>query len=60
MVSFNPERLLPGKTAPDTHSVGGWMGSRAGLDAMARFEDRTESNEHIYRIRKRRYTYRNK
>jgi len=28
--------LPPGEGIPSTHQVGGWMGPRAGLDAMAR------------------------
>jgi len=28
--------LLPGKELPGTHWIGGWVGSRAGLDAVAR------------------------
>jgi hypothetical protein len=27
-------RFTPGKRAPDTHCIGGWVGPRAGLDAV--------------------------
>jgi hypothetical protein len=29
-----PNRLTPGENAPSTHWVGGWLGPRAGLDAV--------------------------
>jgi hypothetical protein len=29
-----PDRFIPGERAPDTHWIGGWMGPRAGLDAV--------------------------
>jgi hypothetical protein len=31
-----PVALPPGKGAPVTHWIGGWVGSRADLDAMAK------------------------
>jgi hypothetical protein len=32
VVTSPPCRFTPGKIAPDTHWIGGWMGCRAGLD----------------------------
>jgi hypothetical protein len=29
-----PGRFTPGKGAPGTNWIGGWVGSRAGLDAV--------------------------
>jgi hypothetical protein len=29
-----PGRFTPREGAPDTHWIGGWMGPRAGLDAV--------------------------
>jgi hypothetical protein len=29
-----PDRFTPGERAPSTHSTGGWVGPRAGLDNM--------------------------
>jgi hypothetical protein len=29
-----PATLLPGKETPDTHWIGGWVGPKAGLDAV--------------------------
>jgi hypothetical protein len=29
-----PGRFIPKKRAPDTHCIGGWVGPRAGLDAV--------------------------
>jgi hypothetical protein len=34
VVSFTPYPLYPGEKAPGTHSIEGWVGSRAGLDAL--------------------------
>jgi hypothetical protein len=31
-----PGRFTPGQRAPGTHCTGGWVGSRAGLDAEVR------------------------
>jgi len=31
-----PGRFIPGVRAPSTHCVGGWAGSRAELDAVAK------------------------
>jgi hypothetical protein len=37
VVSVTPRpRFTPGKRAPGTHWIGGWVGLRAGLDAGAR------------------------
>jgi hypothetical protein len=30
----HPCRVIPVKTAPCTHCIGGWVGLRAGLDAV--------------------------
>jgi len=39
VVSFTPPAaLLPGKD-PNTHCVRGWVGPRAGLDAVAKIKD---------------------
>jgi hypothetical protein len=32
------DRFTPGEGAPCTHWIGGWMGPRAGLDAVAKEE----------------------
>jgi hypothetical protein len=32
----SPAALPPGKVPSDTHWIGGWVGSRAGLDAKDR------------------------
>jgi hypothetical protein len=29
-----PNRFTPGERAPGTHWIGGWVGSRAGLDGV--------------------------
>jgi hypothetical protein len=34
IVSFTPRPLYPREKAPGTHWIGGWMGSRAVLDAV--------------------------
>jgi hypothetical protein len=42
-----PAALLPGKEPPGTHWIGGWVGPRAGLDAMVKRKiprPRRESN----------------
>jgi hypothetical protein len=31
-----PAALPPGKEPPDNHWIGGWVGPRAGLDAVAK------------------------
>jgi hypothetical protein len=31
-----PGRFTPRETAPCTHWIGGWVGSRAGLDAVSK------------------------
>jgi hypothetical protein len=31
-----PAALPPGKEPPGTHCIGGWVGPRAGLDAVVR------------------------
>jgi len=31
-----PAALLPGKEPPGTHWIGGWLGLRAGLDAVVK------------------------
>jgi hypothetical protein len=31
-----PGRFTPRERAPGTHCIGGWMGPRAGLDAVVR------------------------
>jgi hypothetical protein len=39
--------FTPGETDPDTHWIGGWVGTRAGLDAVVKrkiFSSRQESN----------------
>jgi hypothetical protein len=37
VVSVTPRpRFTPGERTPGTHWIGGWVGSRAGLDAGAR------------------------
>jgi hypothetical protein len=33
VVSFTPDLFTLGEKAPGTHSIGGWVGSRAGLEA---------------------------
>jgi len=35
-VSFTPRPLYPGERPPNTHWIGGWVGSRAGLDAVVK------------------------
>jgi hypothetical protein len=32
--SFTPRSLYPQERVPATHWIGGWVGSRAGLDAV--------------------------
>jgi hypothetical protein len=42
-----PGHFTPRERAPGTHWIGGWMGSRAGLDAVVKREipiPRRESN----------------
>jgi hypothetical protein len=34
VVSFTPRSLYPTEMFPDTHWIGGWVGPRAGLDAV--------------------------
>jgi hypothetical protein len=34
VVSFTPRPLYPRERAPGTHSIGGWVDPRAGLDEM--------------------------
>jgi hypothetical protein len=34
VVSFTPCRFTPGERAPGIHWIGGWVGPRAGLDAV--------------------------
>jgi hypothetical protein len=34
MVSFTPQPLYPWKIVPGTHCIGGWVGTRAGQDAV--------------------------
>jgi hypothetical protein len=34
-------RFTPGKRAPGTHWIGGWVGSRAGLDDVEKIIDPT-------------------
>jgi hypothetical protein len=34
MVSFTPLEFIPMERAPGTHWIGGWMGLKAGLDAV--------------------------
>jgi len=36
VVSFTPQPLYPRETSPFTHWIGDWVGSRAGLDAVAK------------------------
>jgi hypothetical protein len=36
MVSFTLRHFTPRKKAPGTHWIGGWVGPRAGLDAVAK------------------------
>jgi len=36
VVSFTPRPLYPRRTAPDTHWIGGWVGTRAGLDTVVK------------------------
>jgi len=31
-----PGRFTPGEKSPGTHRIGGWVGTRAGLDAVAK------------------------
>ena len=52
-----PGRFTPGKD-PDTHCIGGWVGSRAGLDGCEHFAptgirspDRPARSELLYRLR---------
>jgi len=37
VVSFKPRHFTPGETAHGTPRVGGWLGHRTELDAVARF-----------------------
>jgi len=34
-----PGRFIPGEKAPSTHCIGGWMGPRDRLDAVAETEN---------------------
>jgi hypothetical protein len=34
VVNFTPQPLYPGERAAGTHWIGGWVGPRAGLDAV--------------------------
>jgi hypothetical protein len=36
VVSFTPGRFAPRERAPGTHWIGGWVGPRAGLDAVVK------------------------
>jgi hypothetical protein len=36
VVNFTPLPLYPEERAPDTHSIGDWVGSRAGLDVVVK------------------------
>jgi hypothetical protein len=52
-----PESLLPGKS-PGTHSIGGWVGPRAGLDGCGktrptwiRSPDRPTHSQSLYLLR---------
>jgi hypothetical protein len=36
-----PCRFTPGERTPDTHSTGGWVGPRAGLDNVEKILDST-------------------
>jgi hypothetical protein len=36
VVSFTPQPLYTKEGVPGTHSIGGWMGPRAGLDTVKR------------------------
>jgi hypothetical protein len=36
LASFTPQALYPGERAPGTHWIGGWVGPRAGLNAVAK------------------------
>jgi hypothetical protein len=33
-----PCRFTPGERAPDAHWIGGWLGSRAGLDDVEKWK----------------------
>jgi hypothetical protein len=39
-----PSRFIPGERASGTHWIGGWVGSRAGLDDMEKLIPYRESN----------------
>jgi hypothetical protein len=36
-----PSRFTPGERAPGTHWIGGWVGPRAGMDALTLVGNRT-------------------
>jgi hypothetical protein len=38
VVSFSPQLLYPGERDPGTHSIGCWVGPRAGLDEMEKWK----------------------
>jgi hypothetical protein len=40
-----PGRFTSGDRAPGTHWIGGWMGSRAGLDAVTKRENPCPARE---------------
>jgi hypothetical protein len=52
-----PAALAPGMTDPATHCIGGWVGSRTGLDGCGkphpteiRLPDRPARSQSIYRL----------
>jgi len=41
----HPSRFTPGERAPSTHLIGGWVGPRTDLDAIAKREDPSPYSE---------------
>jgi hypothetical protein len=63
MVRFTTRPFYPGERAPDTHFLGGWMGSRTSLDIVENRKtlplsgldlrplDRSACSQSLYRLR---------
>jgi len=51
VVSFTPQPLYPQGRVPGTHCAGGWVGTRAGLDAAGKRKSPSPCRHHRNTLR---------
>jgi hypothetical protein len=50
--ALRPGRFIPGERAPATHSIGGWVDPRAGLDQVEKIQFLTLTGLELWPLRR--------